>query len=77
VGALAGDVSIPGWPARRLTHVLLGTCGWPGLIERLATPTLSQTMTDVDVAAAVAATRDARLLYPELLAGAQALRRAS
>jgi len=34
-------------------------------------------MTDVDVAAAVAATRDARLLSPELLAGAQALRRAS
>ena len=75
--ALAADVAIPGWQARRLTHVLLGTRGWPGLIERLATATLAQSIHDADVIDALQSTRIARMPSPELLARCTTLRSAS
>ena len=75
--ALAVDVAIPGWQARRLTHVLLGTRGWPGLIERLATATLAESINDAGVIDAILSTRVARMPSPELLARCQVLRSAS
>ncbi len=35
--SLAIALGVPGWQARRLTVLLLGAPGWPGLVERLAT----------------------------------------
>lgn len=35
--SLAMSLGVPGWQARRVTVLLLGAPGWPGLVERLVT----------------------------------------
>ncbi len=75
--ALATDTGLPGWQARRLTHVLLGTRGWPGIIERLATVGLARTVDETDVRTAIDATREARMTSPDLVARSYSLRTAS
>jgi hypothetical protein len=33
---MAAELGIPGWQARRVTVLVVGALGWPGLVERLA-----------------------------------------
>lgn len=40
--AVAADAGIPCWQARRLTAVLLGLPGWPGLLERAASSSVQE-----------------------------------
>jgi hypothetical protein len=74
---VAAEAGIPGWQARRLVHVLLGTQQWPGLIERVAATTGQPAMLDGDMHAAVQATLDRTLTSPETLARTFALQAAS
>jgi hypothetical protein len=73
---LALQTGIPGWQARRLTHVLLGTANGPGLLERLALGDRGSTLPD-DVTAALRSTVDPKLPSPEALARKASLRSAS
>ena len=63
---VAADATIPGWQARRLVHVLLGTQQWPGLIERLATRP-DRGALDAVMHAALRATLDKTLTSPDML----------
>jgi hypothetical protein len=61
--SLALSLGVPGWQARRLTVLLLGAPGWPGLVERLVTggpAALRGSAVDL----AVRATREAGLGTP-------------
>ncbi|MBA3745289.1 MAG: hypothetical protein H0X00_20595 [Sporichthya sp.] len=61
--SLAISLGVPGWQARRLTVLLLGAPGWPGLVERLATggpSALDSPAIDI----ALRATRETRLPTP-------------
>lgn len=60
---LATALGIPPWQARRLTALLLGAPGWPGLVERLATggPTA---LDGPAIEVAVRSTRDRSLHTP-------------
>jgi hypothetical protein len=74
---VAAEAGIPGWQARRLVHVLLGTQQWPGLIERVAATTGQAAVLDSEMHAAVRATLDRTLTSPETLARTFALQVAS
>jgi hypothetical protein len=63
---VAADATIPGWQARRLVHVLLGTQQWPGLIERLAARP-DRAAIDAVMHAALRATLDKTLTSPDML----------
>lgn len=56
-------LGIPPWQARRVTVLLLGAPGWPGLVERLATGG-EATLTGPAIAAAVRATCDESMRPP-------------
>jgi len=73
---VAADATIPGWQARRLVHVLLGTQQWPGLIERLAARPERGPL-DVVMHAALQATLDKTLTSPDLLIRSATLKDAS
>ncbi len=76
---LALSLGVPPWQARRVTALLLGAPGWPGLVERLATAGASALRGPV-IEAAVRATRDDSMRTPArtaLTVQAQAARRAS
>jgi hypothetical protein len=63
---VAADATIPGWQARRLVHVLLGSQQWPGLIERLAARP-DRAAVDAVMHAALRATLDKTLTSPDML----------
>lgn len=60
---LALSLGIPPWQARRVTALLLGAPGWPGLVERLATGGPAALLGPV-IDAAVRATRDDSMRTP-------------
>lgn len=60
---LALSLGVPPWQARRVTALLLGAPGWPGLVERLATGGPSALRGPV-IDAAVRATRDDSMRTP-------------
>jgi hypothetical protein len=61
--SLALALGVPGWQARRLTVLLLGAPGWPGLVERLATGGPSA-LRGPAIEVALRATRDAAMPTP-------------
>jgi hypothetical protein len=74
---LALSLGVPPWQARRVTALLLGAPGWPGLVERIATGGPSALRGPV-IDAAVRATRDDSMRTPArtaLTVEAQAARR--
>lgn len=74
---LALSLGVPPWQARRVTALLLGAPGWPGLVERIATGGPSALRGPV-IDAAVRATRDDSMRTPArtaLTIEAQAARR--
>lgn len=73
---LALQAGIPGWQARRLAHVLLGTGTSPGLLEQLARGS-STTDLPPHVMAALRATVDPKLPSPDALARKASLPAAS
>jgi hypothetical protein len=60
---MAMELRIPSWQARRVTVLLLGSPGWPGLVERVATGGAAALAGPV-IAAAVEATRDEAMRPP-------------
>jgi hypothetical protein len=57
------ELGIPPWRARRVTVLLLGAPGWPGLVERVATGGVAA-LSGPAIAAAVRATSDASMRPP-------------
>lgn len=74
--ALALQTGIPGWQARRLAHVLLGTSTSPGLLEQLARGSSANDLSH-HVMAALRSTVDPKLPSPDALARKASLRTAS
>lgn len=67
--SLAVALGVPGWQARRLTVLLLGAPGWPGLVERLVTGGASA-LRGPAIDVAVRATWDAGMRTPSATAAA-------
>lgn len=57
------ELGIPPWQARRVTVLLLGAPGWPGLVERVANGGV-EALSGRAIAAAVQATRDETMRPP-------------
>lgn len=60
---IAADLDLPPWQVRRATVLVLGTPAWPGLVERLTVAGPS-TVSEPDVASAIASTLDIRVPSP-------------
>jgi hypothetical protein len=71
---MALELGIPPWQARRVTVLLVGAPGWPGLVERLAIGG-PQALSGPAVTAAVQATCDNSMRPPARAAAAIAARR--
>jgi hypothetical protein len=63
------ELSIPPWQARRVTVLLLGEPGWPGLVERVATGGVAA-LAGPAIDAAVQATCDETMRPPARSASA-------
>jgi hypothetical protein len=70
---LAAALDLPPWQARRVTVLLLGEPGWPGLVERLVTEG-SGALDDPAVRTAVQATLDESMRPPARVARSVAAR---